>query len=105
MRDLKRIFENSNPLKDSYYYLPGKDDRTDGFLIDFSHVFSVLFEQLQTMKPLLRLKSPWREQLLNRYIGYSLRIGALDYSEECIRETIRAFFPELPREQILRKMK
>jgi len=76
-----------------------------GFLVDFSHIFSIPMNELKNQQPLLRLKSPWREQLLNRYIGYSLRIGTLDYAKAGINETIRAFFPELTTEQIDKRMK
>jgi len=103
--ELQRIFENVNPLKASHYYLPGKEIRTHGYWVDFSCIFSASYDQLKNSKPLLRLKSPWREQLLNRYVSYSLRIGTLDYSKSCISETIRAFFTELTTEQIAKKMK
>jgi len=103
--DLKRMFENTNPLKLSHYYLPGRDNRKQGFVVDFSHVFSTPFERLKLMTPLLRLKPPWREQLLCRYVAYSLRIGTLDYSEISILETIHAFFPELDKEKIKNRIK
>jgi len=102
---LQRLFENVNPLKDSHYYLPGKGDRMRGWLVDFSYIFSIPMNELKNQQPLLRLKSPWREQLLNRYVGYSLRIGTLDYAKASINETIRAFFPELTTEQIDKRMK
>ena len=109
VKDLQMLFENTKPLKDSYYYLPGngkdKENRKKGFLVDFSHIFSIPLAILKNRRPLLRLRSPWREQLLNRYIAYSLRIGTQDYSKTSTLETIHAFFPELDKEKILNRMK
>ncbi len=107
VKELKRILENLDPRKLSLYYLPGKEtkERDKGFIVDFSHIFSARFQSLKERTPLLRLKSPWREQLLNRYVSFSLRIGTPDYSEDSISQTIQAFFPELSVEDIKKKMK
>jgi hypothetical protein len=105
VKDLQRILQNIAPKKPSHYYLPGKEDLTNGFLVDFSYILSVPYKQLKETSPLLRLKSPWREQLLSRYVSFSLRVGTLDYSDKSICQTIKAFYPELTEEQIFNKMK
>jgi hypothetical protein len=104
LKDLSKIFKNVIP-KLSHYYLPGKEELTQGFLVDFSHIQSVPYNKLKDARPLTRLKSPWREQLLNRYVNFSSRVGTEDYSEDSICQTIRAFYPELTVESILKKMK
>ena len=105
VNQLQRVLENVSPPKLSHYYLPGKENRTQGFLVDFSYISSIPYEELTKRTRLMRLKSPWREQLLNRYVSFSLRVGTLDYSRGGIRETIQAFFPELDSEKIESKMK
>ncbi len=105
--DLIKIVRNEKPIQECFYYLPSKDksDRKNGFLVDFSHIFSLPYEKFVGKKPIMRLKSPWREQLLNRYVGYSLKVGTRNYEDETILETVRAFFPELEIEKIKNKMK
>jgi hypothetical protein len=105
VNNLQRILENVSPMKLSHYYLPGKDDATQGFIIDFAYITSVPYEELTQRTRLTRLKSPWREQLINRYASFSLRVGTLDYSRESISGTIQAFFPELETEKIDSKMR
>jgi hypothetical protein len=105
VKEMQRILRNVTPRKPSHYYLPGKHDPARGFLVDFSFILSVPGEKLRQGAQLLRLKSPWREQLLSRYVAYSSRVGVLDYSDECICKTIQAFYPELSAEQIYGKMK
>ena len=105
VKELRRILENVSPRRLSHYYLPGEADRTQGFLVDFSYISSVPYEALIKRTRLTRLKSPWREQLLNRYVSFSLRVGTLDYSKGSISETIQAFFPELSSQKILDQMK
>ncbi len=104
VKNLKKILENISPLKASHYYLPGKNELTKGFLIDFSYITSVPYTKLETQTITFRLKSPWREQLLNRYIGFSLRIGTEDYSEESILNTLHSFFPDVPKEDLRKRM-
>ncbi len=105
VKEMQRVVRNVAPRRPSHFYLPGKDDPTRGFLADFSFVLSVPCEKLKQNAPLLRLKSPWREQLLSRYVSYSSRVGAPDFSDESICKTIKAFYPELTEEQIYNKMK
>jgi len=105
VKNLKRVLENVSPFKSSHYYLPGKDKPIEGYLVDFSHITSVPYQDLKAQRLVSRLKSPWREQLLNRYIGFSLRIGTEDYSEESIVNTIHSFFPDVPKDDILKVMK
>ena len=71
LKGLIEIIKNVKPRQLSHYYLPRKDDQADDFLVDFSRIFPVRYNELRMKQPLLRLKSPWREQLLNRYVGYS----------------------------------
>jgi len=92
VKNLKKVIENISPLKASHYYLPGKDNPAKGYLADFSHISSVPINELADQTPVSRLKSPWREQFLNRYIGFSLRIGTDNYSEACVLETLHSFF-------------
>jgi hypothetical protein len=105
VNNLAKILKNTSPIKLSHYYLPGKEKLTEGFLVDFSHVMSVSYDELCERSLLLRVTSPWREQLLNRYIGYSLRVGTKDYTDDGICKTIKAFFNELDEDTILKKMK
>lgn len=105
VKEMQRILRNVAPRKPSHYYLPGKDDPRQGFLVDFSFILSVPSERLRQNAHLARLKSPWREQLLSRYVAYSSRVGVLDYSDDSICKTIQAFYPELSAEQIYNKMK
>ncbi len=103
LKPLREIMKNVDPKRASSYYLPGKNAPTQGYLISFSFVLSVRYEKLQETRPVLRLKSPWREQLLSRYVSYSSRIGTPDYSDQYVCSVIQAFFPELSEEQIRRK--
>lgn len=105
VKDLQKILRNTSPKMPSHYYLPGKEEPKQGFLVDFSYISSVSNNKLEKQKALTRLKSPWREQLLNRYVNFSSRVGTPDYSEENICKTIQAFYPELTVEKILKKMK
>ena len=104
LKPLREIMKNVDPKRTSSYYLPGKDVPTQGYLISFSFVLSVRYEKLQGARPILRLKSPWREQLLSRYISYSSRVGTPDYSDQYVCSVIQAFFPELSEEQIRKKL-
>jgi len=101
--NLKKILQNVSPLKSSHYYLPGKNEPTKGFLVDFTHIISISYQILKSQTPLSRLKSPWREQLVNRYVGFSLRVGTDDYSQESIVNIINAFFPDVTRDKIQNK--
>lgn len=105
VKEMMSFMKNIDPKKSAHYYLPGKEDPTQGYLVSFSFILSVPCERLQNSVPTLRLKSPWREQLLSRYVSYSSRVGTPDYSDESICRAIRAFFPELSEEQIRGKMK
>lgn len=105
VKELQRIIKNVSPRRPSQYYLPGKDDPAQGFLVDFSFILSIPYDKLKEETTLFRLKSPWREQLLNRYVNYSSRVGTLDYSNESVCKAIKAFYPELTEGQILNKMK
>jgi hypothetical protein len=78
VKEMQRVLRNVAPRKPSQYYLPGKDDPRQGFLVDFSFILSVQSERLRQIAQLARLKSPWREQLLSRYVSYSSRVGVLD---------------------------
>jgi hypothetical protein len=104
VKTIAEFMRNVDPKKSAHYYLPGKDESTQGYLVSFSFVLSVRREELQKRTPLLRLQSPWREQLLSRYISHSARVGTPDYPEDGICEAIKAFFPELTEEQIRRKL-
>jgi len=104
VKNLEKILRNVSPLKPSHYYLPGKNEPAKGFLVDFTHITSIPYQILKSQTPTSRLKSPWREQLVNRYIGFSLRVGTEDYSQESIVNTINAFFPDVPRDDIQKKM-
>lgn len=105
VKNLQKVIENVSPLKPSHYYLPGKDEPTAGYLVDFSHITSIPYQELKNTPLVSRLKSPWREQLLNRYVGFSLRVGTEDYAKESILDTIHAFFPDVPKNAIWKKMK
>jgi len=104
-KQIGKIVANVAPRKPSHYYLPGKDSPAAGFLVDFSNVTSVPFSILRESGLLTRLKSPWREQLLGRYVNFSSRVGTPDYKEEYLFETIKAFFPDegVTREKIFKK--
>ena len=67
---IAEFIRNVDPRKSAHYYLPGKDDLTQGYLVSFSFILSVRFADLQKRSPLLRLQSPWREQLLSRYVNH-----------------------------------
>jgi len=105
VKEMQRVLKNITPRRPAHYYLPGQHDPTQGFLVDFSLILSVPCEELKRLTPRLRLKSPWREQLLSRYVGYSSRVGTLDYSDESICKAIKGFYPELTEEQINKKMR
>lgn len=105
VKPLREIMKNVDPRRAACYFLPGKGAPTEGYLVSFSFVISVSFEKLRATSPLLRLKSPWREQLLGRYVTHSSRVGTPDYSDDYICSAIRAFFPELTEEQVLSKLR
>ena len=103
-KKLAKIFRNVSPIKPSHYYLPGLDNARNGFLVDFSHIASISYETLAKDKPISRLKSPWREQLVNRYVGFSLRVGTEDYTDGSIVDTIHTFFQDIDVKTIENKL-
>lgn len=104
VKTIAAFMRNVDPQKAAHYYLPGKDDPAQGYLVSFSYILSVRCADLEKRVPQLRLRSPWREQLLSRYISHSARVGTPDFPKDGICQAIKAFFPELSENKILSKL-
>jgi hypothetical protein len=67
--------------------------------LDFQRVFVVPFLQVQEdylENRVAKLDSPWREQILAQYSGYSMRVGTPDYLDDELRNLINLAGLNLP---------
>lgn len=106
VKDLQRMVANTNPLHPADFFLPSRaEPAVTAHVVDLSHVFSVPQANFADLRPAKRLHSPWREQLLSRYVAVSMRVGTKDYARDSVCQSIMEVFPELSRDQVLGKMK
>jgi len=76
-----------------YYLLTKWGDIFQPCYVDLQQVFvipTVQVTQEYVQNRVARLKSPWREQLVAQYTGYSMRVGTPECSEESILDLIRS---------------
>lgn len=82
-----------------YYFLPGYSDSFPDSYLDFQKVFVIqvqqVFDSYMTNR-ITRIASPWREQIAERYSGYSGRVGTPDYSEGDLRSLLSKVGLNLP---------
>jgi len=67
--------------------------------LDFQRVFVVLYEQVINEyldERIARILSPWREDIVARYSGYSMRVGVPDYSVDDLKKIITSVGITLP---------
>lgn len=82
-----------------YYFLPGYSDFFPDSYLDFQQVFVLQVQQLldsYMANRVTRIASPWREQIAERYSGYSGRVGTPDYSEDDLRSLLTKAGLSLP---------
>lgn len=75
-------------LHPRYYLLPEFPDIFPASYLDLQRVFVVPYPQVVEEymgKRVARIVSPWREDVLARYAGYSMRVGIPDYTVDDIR--------------------
>jgi len=82
-----------------YYLLPEYQGKLPPLYLDFQRVFTV--PSLQVVEEYLgnrvaKILSPWREQIVAQYSGYSMRVGVPDYSDEELRDLLRTAGLKLP---------
>jgi len=71
-----------------YYFLPEYSGFLPALYLDFQRVFVVPFQQVAQeylANRIAKVASPWREQIVARYAGYSMRVGTPDYSDDELR--------------------
>ena len=69
--------------------------------VDLQQVFVMPMEQLRAQylsNRIARMNSPWREQVVAQYSGYSMRVGVQEYSKQEIRSIAIAAGLNLPSE-------
>lgn len=74
-----------------YYLLPEYPRLLPASYLDFQRVFVVPFQQVlqeYLTNRVTKVASPWREQIAARYAGYSMRVGAPDYSDDELRTVL-----------------
>jgi len=74
-----------------YYFLPSYSDSFADSYLDFQKVFVLQVQQVfdsYIANRITRIASPWREQIAERYSGYSGRVGTPDYSEDDLRSLL-----------------
>jgi len=82
-----------------FYLLPEHADILPASYLDFQRVFAIPF--LQVVEEYIdnrvaRIVSPWREQILARYAGYSMRVGVPDYSDDELKDILITAGIKLP---------
>lgn len=82
-----------------YYFLPGYSDSLPNSYLDFQKVFVNQVQQVfdsYIANRVARIASPWREQIAERYSGYSGRVGTPGYSESVLRSLLTKAGLNLP---------
>jgi len=74
-----------------YYLFPELKDVFPYSYLDFQRIFVVPYLQVKEEyidKRIARVISPWKEDIVARYTGYSMRVGTSDYSEDDLKNVI-----------------
>lgn len=91
-RLIKAIRRNVNgDFLPRFYLMPAFPDIFPISYLDFQRVFVIPFLQVEREymgKRAARIVSPWREEILTRYAGYSTRVGVPDYSDDDLKDVI-----------------
>lgn len=77
------------------YFLPGtqgKNDSTPARFLDFQKSFIYETSSLEKLrdKRILRVRSPWREQIATRFSAYVTRVGTEDYDGDLFENVLSA---------------
>ncbi len=97
---INTLFSNINgDLYPRYYLVPAYSEEFPESFIDLQHVFTIstqeVYEKYMSNR-LAKIASPWREQIVTRYNGYSVRVGTPDYSEQDLRILLEKLGLNLP---------
>ncbi|NQT71999.1 MAG: hypothetical protein HQ553_04420 [Chloroflexi bacterium] len=97
---VKALKSNINgDLLPRYYLIPAYPDDLPESFLDFQKVFTIPIEEVYRQysnNRAAKIASPWREQIVTRYNGYSVRVGAPDYTEYDLRELLHKAGLNLP---------
>ena len=97
---IKALKQNvDGDLLPRYYLLPSHTDLLPDSYIDLQRVFVLQVQNLfdsYIANRVARIASPWREQLAERYSGYSGRVGTPDYSQSDLRSLLTKAGLNLP---------
>lgn len=88
--DLMQAFKRniSGDFLPRYYLITGYSDIFPTSYLDFQQVFVISTRQIQEeylSNRIAKVESPWREQIVAQYSGYSMRVGVPDYTEDQLR--------------------
>lgn len=99
-RLIKGIRNNATGnLLPRFYLLTEYSNTIPASYLDFQRVFVVPYLQVINEyldKRTARILSPWREDIVARYSGYSMRVGTPDYSEDDLRKIITSVGIKMP---------
>jgi len=74
-----------------YYLMPGYGRLLPASYLDFQKVFVIPTEQVYATyldNCIASIASPWREQVVARYSGYSMRVGTVGYTEDDLQRVL-----------------
>lgn len=93
-RLLKALYRNTKgDFLPRYYLLPECQGKLPALYLDFQRVFVVPLRQVTEeylSNRVARIVSPWREQIVAQYSGYSARVGVPGYSDDELRDLLSA---------------
>jgi len=96
----KTFLSNINgDLSPRYYLIPSHPYYFTESYLDFQHVFTIPTEEVYIKymrNRVAKVISPWREQIIARYNGYSVRVGTPDFTEQDIRGLLEVAGLTLP---------
>jgi len=81
------------------YYLLTEYSGFPASYLDFQQIFVIPIRQVYEeylSNRVARVESPWREQIVVQYSGYSMRVGVPDYSDDKLRDLLVATGLNLP---------
>jgi hypothetical protein len=74
-----------------YYLLTEYSGRFPASYLDFQQIFVIptrqVYEEYLSNR-IAKVESPWREQIVAQYSGYSMRVGVPDYSDDELRDLL-----------------
>lgn len=96
-----RVLDRSikGDLLPRFYLLPRYSHSLPDSYLDFQRVFVLPVEEVlhsHMGNRITRIASPWREQIAERYAGYSGRVGTPDYTQSDLRRLLSEAGLNLP---------